>query len=132
MSAITQEVQKHWRVIRPLFVIQSEVDYDRAVDRLNRLLDEVGTNEQHPLYELLDTLGTLIHAYEEAHYPMPESSGVEMLRFFMDDQGLSTPDLPELGTADIVSEILEEKLELTIAQIRALAKRFHVSPAVFL
>lgn len=132
MSAITQNVQKHWKAIRPLFVIQTEGDYDRAVDRLNRLLDEVGTNEQHPLYELLNTLGTLIHAYEETHYPVPESSGVEMLRFFMEEHELSTSDFPEIGSADVVSEILEGKRELTIAQIRALAKRFHISPAVFL
>lgn len=132
MSAITQEVQKHWRAIRSLFVIQSEADYDRAVDRLNQLVDEVGTSEQHPLSELLDTLGTLIHAYEETHYLMPESSGVEMLHFFMEEHELSISDLPELGTAAVVSEILEGKRELSISQIRALAKRFHVSPAVFL
>lgn len=132
MSAITQEVQKHWRAIRPLFVIHTEDDYDRAVDRLNRLLDEVGTNEQHPMYELLDTLGTLIHAYEEKRYPVPESSGVEMLRFFMEEHELSTSDLPEIGSADVVSDVLEGKRELTIAQIRALSRRFNISPAVFL
>jgi len=132
MSAITQNVQKHWKAIRPWFVIQTEDDYDRAVDLLNRLVDEVGTNEQHPLYELLDTLGTLIHAYEETHYPLPESSGVEMLRFFMDEHELSTSDIPELGSANFISDILEGKRELTIAQIRALAKRFNISPAVFL
>ncbi|MDZ7336821.1 MAG: transcriptional regulator [candidate division KSB1 bacterium] len=132
MSIITQDVQKHWRAIRPLFVIQTEADYDRAVNRLNRLIDEIGTNEQHPMYELLDTLGTLIHAYEEKHYPLPESSGVEMLRFFMEEHGLSTSDLPEIGSADVVSDVLEGKRELTIAQIRALARRFNISPAVFL
>jgi len=132
MSIITQDVQKHWSAIRPLFIIQTEDDYDRAVDRLNRLLDEVGTNEQHPLYEFLDTLGTLIHAYEESHYPMPESSGVEMLHFFMEEHELSISDLPEIGSPDVVSEILNGKRDLTLMQVRALAKRFHVSPTVFL
>jgi hypothetical protein len=28
-------------------------------------------NEQHPLYHLLDTLGTLIEVYETEHYPLP-------------------------------------------------------------
>jgi len=32
------------------------------------LLDEIGDNERHPLYDLLDTLGTLIHVYEETHH----------------------------------------------------------------
>jgi HTH-type transcriptional regulator/antitoxin HigA len=47
------------------------------------LLDEIGTDERHPLYGLLDRLDTLIHAYEEQNFEMPEPSGPEMLRFFM-------------------------------------------------
>jgi HTH-type transcriptional regulator/antitoxin HigA len=50
--------------------------YDEAVGRLNGLTDEVGTDEHHPLYSLLDTLGTVIHAYEDKHYPMPKCRGV--------------------------------------------------------
>ena len=61
--------------------IRNERKYDQAVKRLNGLLDEIGTNERHPLYGLLDTLGTLIHAYEEKHFKAPEPSGPEMLRF---------------------------------------------------
>ena len=30
------------------------------------------SDEKHPLYDLLDTLGTVIYAYEEKHYPVPE------------------------------------------------------------
>ncbi|MBL8080240.1 MAG: hypothetical protein JNM55_19880 [Anaerolineales bacterium] len=46
-----------------------------AVKRLNELPDEIGDNEKHPLYSLLDTLGTIIHVYEEEHYPIPEATG---------------------------------------------------------
>ncbi len=132
MNIIGQDIQRHWQVIRPLFVISTEDDYDMAIERLNQLIDEVGAEERHPLYDLLDTLGTVIHAYEEQHYPVSESSGGEMLRFFMDEHGLSVSDFPELGPATDVSEILDGERELTVKQIRALAKRFHVSPAVFL
>jgi HTH-type transcriptional regulator / antitoxin HigA len=41
---------------------------------LNLLLDEVGTNEEHPLYELFDTLATMIHVYEDQRYPMSPAS----------------------------------------------------------
>lgn len=67
MTVISQEVQQHWSAVSPLLSIRNEQEYDLAVDRLNHLLDEVGTNEQHPLYTLLDTLDTLLHAYEEYH-----------------------------------------------------------------
>jgi HTH-type transcriptional regulator/antitoxin HigA len=77
-------------------------------------------------------LGTLIRAYEEAHHPMPEVSGAEMLRFFMEEHGLTQSDLPEIGSQGVVSEILNGKRELNIRQVRKLAQRFQVSPAVFI
>jgi HTH-type transcriptional regulator/antitoxin HigA len=131
MSVVTKELQKNWANLRPIFTIRNEREYDRAVERLNELLDEIGINERHPLYDLLDTLGTLIHAYEEEHYPMPDVPGKEMLAFFMEERALAQSDLPEVGSQGVVSEILNGKRELNLRQIRALAKRFHVSPAVF-
>jgi len=49
----------------------------------------------------------------------------------MEEHGLTQSDLPEVGSRGVVSEILSGKRELNIRQIRALAKRFRVSPAVF-
>lgn len=118
--------------MRSILTIRNEREYDRAVKRLNSLLDEVGTNERHPLYSLLDTLGTLIHAYEEEHFKEPEPSGPEMLRYFMDEHGLKQSNLPEVGSQRAVSEVLSGERELTAKQIRALASRFHVAPAVFI
>ena len=75
MSVIGEDIQTHWTAISPLFSIHNEDEYDLAIKRLNGLIDEVGTNEEHPLYDILDTLATVIHAYEEKPYPMPECSG---------------------------------------------------------
>jgi HTH-type transcriptional regulator / antitoxin HigA len=111
--------------------IRNEREYDRALQRLNTLLDEVGTNQRHPLYGLLDTLGTLIHAYEEQHHPLPDSTGTDVLRFLMAEHQLTQADLPEIGSQGVVSEVLGGKRELNVRQVRALAQRFHVSAAVF-
>jgi len=129
---ITQDVQRHWTAIRPIFTIRDEQEYERAIDRLNQLIDEVGTDENHPLYELLDTLGTVIHAYEGRHYPMPESGGAAALAFLMEEHGLRQVDLPEIGSQGVVSEILNGRRQLNVRQIRLLAKRFNVTPAVFI
>lgn len=131
MSVNLKTLQAQWTPLRPLLVIRTEREYDQAVAHLNALLDEIGANEKHPLYSLLDTLGTVIHAYEEKHHAMPDVSGGEMLKFFMDEHGLMQTDLSEIGSQGVVSEILNGKRELNVRQIRALAKRFHVSPAVF-
>ena len=77
MSVIAKDIQAHWRVLQPLFSIRDEAEYDRAISTLNALIDEVGTDEQHPLYELLDTLGTIIYAYEERYHPITECDEVE-------------------------------------------------------
>jgi HTH-type transcriptional regulator/antitoxin HigA len=116
----------------PILTIRNEREYQAAVKRLDALLDEVGTNERHPLYGLLDTLGTLVYAYEEQHHAFPDARGADVLRFLMDEHGLTQSDLPEIGSQGVVSEILRGKRELNVRQIRALAKRFHVSPAAFL
>ena len=131
MNLLTEDIQAHWLAVQPILSIRNEDEYDIAIERLNALIDEVGTDEQHPLYDLLDTLGTVIYAYEEKHYPVPECDGIEALQFLMEEHGLSRDDLPELGTSDTLSRILDGRQELTIRQIRSLAERFHVSPATF-
>jgi len=88
MSVIAKDIQTHWRILQPLLSIRDEAEYDKAIATLNALIDEVGTDEQHPLYELLDTLGTVIHAYEEKHHPIPECSGVEVLKLLMEEHQL--------------------------------------------
>ncbi len=131
MKVFDHDIQVHWEKIAPLLTIRNEQEYVAAIKRMNKLLDEIGTNEKHPLYSLLDTLGTLIHAYEEEHFPIPESTGADVLRFLMEEQGLTQSDLPEVGSQGVVSEVLNGKRELNVRQVRALANKFKVSPAAF-
>jgi HTH-type transcriptional regulator/antitoxin HigA len=132
MSALRKETREHWQAIGPLLTIRDEDDYSAAVERLGSLLKEIGDNERHPLYGLLDTLGTLIHAYEEEHAPIPEASGPEVLEYLMEEHGLGPEDLPELGGTSTVRAILARERDLHVGEIRALAERFRVSPAVFI
>lgn len=132
MTLVNERIQTHWTNIAPLLTIRNEREYNAAVKRLNELIDEIGTNEKHPLYSLLDTLGTLICAYEEENYPIPPATGAEVLRYMMDEHGLTQSDLPEVGSQGVVSEILNGKRELNLRQVRALAERFGVSAEVFI
>ena len=131
MSVITPQLERSWTQVSPLLKIQNEQDYDLAVDRLNSLVDEVGSDEHHPLYSLLDTLGTLVQAWEEQHHPMPKSGGRELLQFLMEEHHLTQSELPNVGSQGVISEILAGKRELNVRQIRALSDRFGVSPSVF-
>ena len=47
----------------------AEQDYRDLVQLLDRLTDEVGEDENHPLASLMDVLGVLIEKYEDEHVP---------------------------------------------------------------
>ncbi len=129
------KAENEYRVLRrkvPLGVIRSKAEYDRAVAALDAIIDEIGEDEAHPLADLAEALGVFIEAYDSAHYRTPAPSPREMLRFLMEQNGLTQSDLPEIGSQGVVSEILSGKRSLNVRQISRLAKRFHVSPGVFL
>ena len=136
MSAtFVRETHAAYRRLRrfiPLGVLRSEKDYRKAVAFLDEILDEIGQNETHPLADLAEALAVFIHRYEEAHARIPEATGPEVLRLLMEAHGLTQSQLPEIGSQGVVSEILSGERELNIRQIRRLAKRFAVSPAVFI
>ena len=49
----------------------------------------------------------------------------------MKEHGVTQSDLPELGSQGVVSEILHGRRELNTRHIKALSKRFGISPAAF-
>lgn len=121
-----------WSLVDKGLSIRTEADYNKAVEVLNTLLDEVGDNESHPLFNFLEVLGTLIESYEEDHVKIPDVPGREVLKFLMEEHGLTQNDLPEIGSQGVVSEVLHGKRELNTRQIKGLSERFKVSPAVFI
>ena len=119
------------RKYEPLLAIRNEQEYDAAVARINELVDEVGDKPRDPRYRFIETLSVLIEAYDEKHHKIPDASGVELLKFLMNQHELSQGDLPEVGSQGVVSEILRGKRELNVRQIQALSRRFHLTAAAF-
>ena len=116
----------------PLLAIRGEREYDAAVAELNKLVDEIGDNPGNPRYRLIETLSVHIEAYDAEHHGMAEASGVEVLRYLMNEHGLTQSDLPEIGSQGVVSEILSGHRDFNARQIRALAARFGVAPGAFI
>ncbi len=46
MNFFTPQLQRSWTHVSALLEIRNERDYDMAVERLNSLIDEVGTDEE--------------------------------------------------------------------------------------
>ena len=132
LTTLPPDINTHWSAISPILTIRNEEEYERAIKLLNDLIAQISTDEQHLLYNLLDTLGTLIEAYETEHYSVPNCSGSDTLSYLMEEHGLGVSDLPEIGTSEIIEAILNKDLALTLSQIQQLAQRFKVQPQVFL
>jgi HTH-type transcriptional regulator / antitoxin HigA len=52
-----------------VFVPHTEAEYERLVSLLDRLVDEVGEDESHPLASLMEIVGVLIEKFEDEHVP---------------------------------------------------------------
>ena len=123
---------EQFRAATDISPIRDEAHYARMTEMLESLLDEAGGDERHPIMGLVDIVGDLIEDYEAEQYPLPETTGIEALKFLMEQHGLKQGDLEEIGSQGVVSEILTGKRELNVRQVRALSERFGVSTATFL
>jgi HTH-type transcriptional regulator/antitoxin HigA len=142
MSAVIEHhldlksVQSAWKELTklvPLGPIGGDKDYERRVRVMDEILERIGADESHPLMPLLDLVAKQIEAYEVEHHQLPEATPAEVLRYLMEEHHLKQTDLAdELGGQSIVSAILNGKRALNARQVKALATRFNVSPAVFL
>lgn len=111
--------------------IANEEHYDLMTEIANGLVDEGAMDEDHPAHDLFMMISDLIYVYDQRHYPITTVRGVDVLRFLMDQHGLTQSQLPEIGKQSVVSEILAGKRSLTVDHIRKLSQRFSVNPLVF-
>ena len=110
--------------------ITSERQHGEYLSVLDKLASKENPTKEEEKYA--EVLMTLIEAYEEEHYPIPDASPLEVLRSLMDANNLRQKDLiPIFGSESIVSEVLHKKRDLNKTHIEKLSKRFRVSPAVF-
>ena len=70
----TQQVEKAfqaWPQVKPaLYVPRTEREYRQLVRLLDRLIDQVRENEEHPLASMMEVIGVLIEKYEDEHVPV--------------------------------------------------------------
>ncbi|MFJ3458189.1 type II toxin-antitoxin system HigA family antitoxin [Scandinavium goeteborgense] len=114
--------------------IQNAQQYDDAIEFVEYLLMNAPTN---PLLELVCRN---INVYEAS---APEFAdfiarmnaipiGVAVLRTLMSQHNLTLSDFPEIGSKSMVSRVLNGKRKLTLMHAKKLAKRFGISPAMFI
>lgn len=112
-----------------------EEDYQAALELVEYLI------MNNPTSPLLDIVSNRITAYENT---LPEiiafrkemesmSNSVAVLMTLMAQYGLRQSDLAdEIGSKSLVSRILRGERKLTVEHIGKLARRFGISPALFI
>ena len=111
-------------------IIKTDEDYDRALERIDKLMDaEPGSSDG---YEL-DLLVTLVELYEKEKYPIDLPDPIEAIRFRMEQMGMKPKDLiPFIGSRSKVSEVLSRQRQLSITMIRKLHKELGIPADVLL
>ncbi len=133
MNTQVKEIAKVWPVVRDVFTVpHNDQEYKKLITFLDNVIDEVGEDETHPLASLMETLGSLVESYESHNVAEIEGDPIQTLKTLMREHGLKQSDIQEIGSQGVVSEILTGKRSLNMRQIKALGKRFNVSPAVFI
>jgi HTH-type transcriptional regulator / antitoxin HigA len=131
----TGNLLRTWKPFRDVLgfsAIRSAKDYKRASAVMNQLLDEIGEDENHPLADVLDYLSNQIEVYEAEHVSIPDAHPREVLRFLMEQQGLSQSDFSDCAPQSRISEILNGRREISKELAKALALKFEVNVALFI
>src|SRR2546423_1128762 len=101
------------------------IDSDAKLARARALVDRLIASDDPADIARLQAQARLIAAYEETKWPRRTPSTAEMMRYLMDQHGLTRADLvPILGTPSRVSEILRGKKGLSMMMMQRLRARF--------
>jgi HTH-type transcriptional regulator/antitoxin HigA len=116
-------------LLRPI-TTDAELDQGTAVaDELFARADLLPEEEQY-----LDVLCDLIEAYEDEHVPIRDARAPEVLRFLIDQRGVTQQQVSkETGVANsTITALLKGDREMTRKHMETFARYFGVAPAVFL
>jgi len=131
----TKTIPSNWKgLVTKLYLlrpIRSKGDYNRALEIAGALTAKANLNQDQRDY--LESLATLIEAYENKYFSIDAQNPIEALKFLLESNGLNGSDLGRiLGQRQLGSKILKGERRLSKAHIQKLAEHFSVEPGLFL
>jgi HTH-type transcriptional regulator/antitoxin HigA len=108
-------------------VLRNEAEYTAAVAEIDRLLD-LDPPPHSEAYERLEFLSVLVHAYEEAHFPLEQlPTPQDVVTFMLEQKGLSQTDLAQwLGGENPMLAFLQGTGRLSLPQIERLREHLGI------
>lgn len=137
--AIFDAYQRFIAAAQPLMNIDTEEQYNAALETLECAFESASDTLDDPLNPLIDMLSLAIKRYESRSEPLLAFVGeaesipvdIALLRTLMKQYHLTGSDLPEVGDKTMVSKVLNGKRTLSRKAIEGLSERFNLRPAMF-
>jgi HTH-type transcriptional regulator / antitoxin HigA len=109
------------------------IDSDAELARARALVDRLMPSNDPADHARMAAQARLIAAYEERKWQRRSPSPADVIRYLMDQYGLTRADLvPMLGTPSRVSEVLRGKKGLSMAMVQRLRAQFLIPAEVLL
>jgi len=112
--------------------IHDKIAYDNAVEIVHALAGHKLNRDQD---DYLALMANLVEDYESENVPEPKAiSGVESLKFLLEEHGLGAADVAEIigVNRSVAYRILKGTRNLTAEHVKKLAARFAVSADLLL
>ena len=112
--------------------IRSAREHSRSLAIIEKLIDK--PHKTAAERDMIELLSTLIDQYEERLWPTPESSPGEMLRFCLQQRGLSQTELASQTSIpqSTIANVIAGRRQLSKANVSVLAKFFKMPPTLFM
>jgi len=111
-------------------IINTEVEYDKALTRLEKIFDSEPSSKEGQEAELL---ALLIEDYEVREHAINSPDPIVAIRIRMEEMELKQKDLVGvIGSKGIVSEVLNRKRKLTVNMIRNLSDKLKIAATVLI
>ncbi len=133
MQATLEKAVEHWEMVAPMVCTpKTPEDYDVLLDNFEQAMTLFGKRDNSPFTGLITAMSHAAMEYEGNMNNEIKGNGLDALRYLIKLHKIQQNNLKEIGSQGVVSEILNGKRSLTLRHVRALAKRFKVSPSTFI
>jgi HTH-type transcriptional regulator / antitoxin HigA len=131
-SALEKAIQ-HWSMVSPVIdTPRTSDDYEALLQNLKDALQLVENRSDSPLSGLIKAIANAAQEYEAESLLIEKGSALLALKYLIKLHNIKQSELKEIGSQGVVSEILNGKRSLTLRHVKKLAKKFNVSPSVFI
>ena len=106
------------------YLIENEADYQKAVNRYEKIREAEKDSPEHKEKLLL---ALLINKYESDLWEMPDVDPIGLIKIRMEEFGYQAADLArEYGDKGTVSKVLNYKQSLSLTMIRKFSKLLRI------